>query len=65
MIVAAKRLYGLCRVFRIIREGKGHIFPGRETEIRGEALCGRRKFWSHDDNEVVLFWELGTGVKGF
>ena len=64
MIVEAKRLSGLYRVFKIFREGKGHIFLGNETEIR-EAFCGRQKLWSHDDNEVVLFWELGTGVKGF
>jgi hypothetical protein len=65
MIVAAKRLSGLCRVFRIFREGKGHIFPGNETEIRRESFCGRRKLWSHNDNEVMLFWELGTGIKDF
>jgi hypothetical protein len=59
MIVAVKRLSGLCRVFRIFREGKGHIFLGSETEIRGEVFCGRGKLWSYDDNEVMLFGSWG------
>jgi hypothetical protein len=64
MIVAAKRLSGLCRGSRIFREGEGHISLGNETEIRGEVFCGRQKLWSHDSNEVTLFQELGIGVKG-